>query len=337
MFLTQTDLISQLLALNSPDKPFLIEVTGNQITASWNFVDAKWLKIFGEAGLKKGYKLTLFLNEADHSVRLQEETSEIQWSAGVPHLNYHLEKFKGDILFQMDKGVAYGVKPDLSLGQVYKYNFNPQEIKDPILNVVTQAGWKVSSKGSGLIKVFVIVVLVIVGLLMLLGVLLAKTGALKINTYRTDGQGRRIEETTDTTENMDSSPQTIMDEAQPTEMMSESEDTRGLVKLGNTIMGQQLSQGKITDPATVVRDSYSKVYFQTEVENAVSGDEFTMYLTYLSTSEQMETTVTADANNPTVVTMTFTPPTTGMIAGDYEYLLVAPDGQDQKSFFFTVE
>ena len=147
----------RLLALNNDRVPFSV-VPGpggkdGDLVAEWRIVDATWVEIFAKAGLEKTHKIYVTLLDKDSEVRVLEESWDLEWSAGVPRMSVSAEAFRGRTLGSKSFGTAYafkGVNP-LDYGQVYNYRFDVSEMKDPIADVVTGAGWTfrpVTTKGK---------------------------------------------------------------------------------------------------------------------------------------------------------------------------------------------
>ena len=142
MPLSQTELIQRLLQLNSSDNPYIVTIEGNQVKGMWNLVDAKWLKIIGVSGLKEAYEINILLDESQHEVSYKEHSGSISWSAGIPTLSFQAKYFSGKTK-QFSKSIAWGVKPSLEVGKLYDYDFSTSKIKEPMLKIVEDAGWKV--------------------------------------------------------------------------------------------------------------------------------------------------------------------------------------------------
>lgn len=140
------ELKMKLLGLNSDQVPFsLTPGPGGKegdVVAQWKIVDAQWLEIFAKASLQKTHKIYLTLDDRNGEVRVLEEAWEVSWRAGLPEMSLSAEAFRGRTIGK-SFGTAYafkGVNP-LDYGQVYEYRFDVSEMKDPIAEVVTGAGW----------------------------------------------------------------------------------------------------------------------------------------------------------------------------------------------------
>ncbi len=139
---THKELQEKFLALNTAEQPFKVTTSGNQVIATWNLVDAKWITLFGQAGMKKNYRLTLTLNEATSQAELLEEEGDVDWQAGVPHTSFKVSKQSGEFLYNKQVGAGYGLSTDLKLGELYKFDFDVNKIKGPMLQVLQENGWK---------------------------------------------------------------------------------------------------------------------------------------------------------------------------------------------------
>lgn len=138
-----SELLQNILVLNNPDNPYTVVQKDNNLVATWNIVDAKWYQMFAKAGMKKTYEMTLSFDEKKHEVAYVDRTGDVKWEAGLPQVSFEVSKTKGKQLFNVSGGRSYGVKDDLSVGEIYKYDFDVRKIKDPIFKVIEDSGWKV--------------------------------------------------------------------------------------------------------------------------------------------------------------------------------------------------
>ena len=137
------DLRAAILALNRDTAPYRIvpcEDDSCDLIAEWRIVDAKWYEIFAKAGLKKVFRIKMRLDETAREVRAVDESYTVEWRAGVPHLSLEVAGFRGQ-KHEVSFGTAYAFTEQLRPGQVYKYRFNSSELKKPLQEAVTKAGW----------------------------------------------------------------------------------------------------------------------------------------------------------------------------------------------------
>jgi hypothetical protein len=141
---SRQELMDRLLALNDQARPFSV-APGEKadLVAQWNLVDATWWEAFQKAGLRKAYRLRLALDEGRHEVRAFEETGSIEWGVG-PQVRFQRSWFGGIVLYHKERAVAYGLKSMAppEVGKIYDYSFDVDEIKGPVIDIVTGAGWR---------------------------------------------------------------------------------------------------------------------------------------------------------------------------------------------------
>ncbi len=145
---TRVELVARLLALNGPAAPYGLrqEVSGG-IVAEWNYADAAWWGVMAKSSVRKAYRLRLGLDERRREVKAMDEFGEVDWSAGMltaPKIRYRRTFFRGVALFRYERGVAYGFRTPTGggAGKVMDYKFDMMELKGPVIETVTAAGWR---------------------------------------------------------------------------------------------------------------------------------------------------------------------------------------------------
>ena len=96
-------------------------------------------------GLRRTFRIRLTLDERHGTVRATDYAASYDWSAGRGGANLEWKSAIGIVLFQTEQQRVFGVqldeqgrfKPELS----YRYKFNLNEMKLPLLAAVTRAGW----------------------------------------------------------------------------------------------------------------------------------------------------------------------------------------------------
>lgn len=139
----------RLLSVNALDVPFTIAADpddASRLVATWRYADAKWVDLARARGLRRTYRMILALDESSHTVRPIDQTSQYDWSAGAGGADLRWETERGIIFFQQDMGRVFGLQLD-SQGRFtpalsYTYRFDVREIKTPLINAVTHAGWR---------------------------------------------------------------------------------------------------------------------------------------------------------------------------------------------------
>jgi hypothetical protein len=111
-------------------------------------VDAKYYGIGSKERVKKQYAAKMWLVESERTVKYREIIQERDKSIGVlpaPKLGFQKSFVKGKVLFQKEKGVAFGFKKPAdpgSFGKVYDYDFDVIKIRGPVKELVESNGWK---------------------------------------------------------------------------------------------------------------------------------------------------------------------------------------------------
>ncbi len=141
------ELRSRLMAINDLTVPFVIIVgeRPEKLHADWRYADATWLDHARAHGLKRSFRIRLTLDEASHTVRATDYVASFDWSAGGDGANIAWKAASGIIFFQKEQKRVFGLqidnqgcfKPELS----YAYRFDLQEMKAPLMAVITHAGW----------------------------------------------------------------------------------------------------------------------------------------------------------------------------------------------------
>ena len=144
---TATELATRLEAINTLDVPFRIErgTSPNEFFATWRYADAKWVDRARAHGLRRTFRIHLMLDEAAHTVRATDYAASYDWSAGRGGANLEWKSAIGIVFFQMEQQRVFGLqldeqgrfKPELS----YRYKFNLDEMKSPLIAAVKRAGW----------------------------------------------------------------------------------------------------------------------------------------------------------------------------------------------------
>jgi hypothetical protein len=141
--LSPEELLKRLMSLNRSSAPYQI-VDGSSesvdLIAEWKIIDDRWSGIFGSAGVKKAFRIYMKLEAATHELRAMDREYEVFWDGGLPVLRIAASSFKGQKQ-SAEFGSAYAYTETTPSGQIYKYRFSTGEIKKPIQDAVTGAGW----------------------------------------------------------------------------------------------------------------------------------------------------------------------------------------------------
>jgi len=145
------ELRRRLLSLNDESLPFAVVQDSDdpsRITVSWKIADEKWIELFAARGLRIQYALRMRLLEAKGVVEAQDNFKRFEYAAGLGArgigFGSRLSFFRGIGLFQYQRGLRYGVifkDGELKIDHACNYRFSMPEIKNPIIDIVTESGW----------------------------------------------------------------------------------------------------------------------------------------------------------------------------------------------------
>jgi len=148
--ISMNDLLKRLNGINSLDAPFVVKQgeTPTELIVQWNVVNEKWIGLMFAGGLNFVYTLTIHLDENKHIARVREKQVSASWDASGPvpvlQSGFNFSFFQGINLFTYKSSQLTGIlwkDGKFTLDNAYKYTFNPNEIKEPISQIITQSGW----------------------------------------------------------------------------------------------------------------------------------------------------------------------------------------------------
>jgi hypothetical protein len=142
------ELVARLEALNALEIPFHIErgSSPDELFATWRYADAHWMDLARARGMSRTFRIRLKLDERSGVVRTTDYLSRFDWSAGRGGAQLAWKASLGIVFFHYEHQRVFGLqfdengrpKADLS----YAYTFKLDEMKSPLIQVVTGAGWK---------------------------------------------------------------------------------------------------------------------------------------------------------------------------------------------------
>ncbi len=137
----------RLLALNQKEVPVQVIASPNDATLeiTWRYADVQWFDLMRAHKMRRTHKLELALDEHSHTARVREYWSAFDASAGPNDLRLNWTAARGMQFFEFEHRRVFGVQLDASgkpTGELSKaYTFNLQELKQPIIEAVTEGGW----------------------------------------------------------------------------------------------------------------------------------------------------------------------------------------------------
>ena len=142
-----TELRSRLEAVNSLDVPFRLDrgEREDELVATWRYADAKWIDLARARGMHRMHRIKLKLDATAGIARATDAYANYDWSAGLGGAGIEWKSGLGIVFFHHEHQRVFGLQldeqgrfqPELS----YAYTFNLQEMKSPLIEAVTRAGW----------------------------------------------------------------------------------------------------------------------------------------------------------------------------------------------------
>lgn len=146
--ISKEDLVAKLLAVNDPKLPWAIRRGEKEdLIAEWKIVDEKWVDMFAANRINIIHKLRFRIDTKDYTVHAQDVERRVSWRVGVdgrPQATLHWSGKRGIDFYQYDWGALYGLiykDGKLKIDFAYNYKFNLSEMKNPLIEVVTENGW----------------------------------------------------------------------------------------------------------------------------------------------------------------------------------------------------
>lgn len=144
---SEEELRSRLLAINGMDVPFLVEERKNgMIDVTWRLADAKWAGLVTLNKVTIIHMIRLRLSDKEKTCRALDIARTIRATADGLKMRFavDLSFFRGIVLGKQEYEKQYGLiyrDGRLTIGTAYKYTFGIEELRNPIVNIVTQSGW----------------------------------------------------------------------------------------------------------------------------------------------------------------------------------------------------
>ena len=139
---SESDLRKLLLAMNAFDAPVSAVEKGKKIVFTWKYVDAKWYEILRKVGRSSTYRLLVKLDAKRHRATLIDLETSTDWSVSPTKFRFHASFFRGiDVTYRRE--IVYAINEAFQPGKVVDYRFTNNEIKDPVMNTIREAGWDV--------------------------------------------------------------------------------------------------------------------------------------------------------------------------------------------------
>ncbi|MGK5637650.1 hypothetical protein ACSNOK_04925 [Streptomyces sp. URMC 126] len=133
-----------LLALNGPDVPYVVREAlpkeKADLVAQLRVEEPGWHAFFARSGLDRQYRIRMRLVPGKHEVRALDEQWEVTWVGGTPRIAVSAEYSRGPST-TVSKRWTYERGPDGRRQRVETFAYDSREMKNPLCDTVTGAGW----------------------------------------------------------------------------------------------------------------------------------------------------------------------------------------------------
>jgi hypothetical protein len=141
------ELKSRLMGINTMNVPFTVSPGSrpDELYVDWRYADATWFDLMRVHKMRRAYRLVLRLDADDHNVRAMEQTSSLDLSAGVSTARLDWKTSYGINFYHYQHERVFGLQiknGQLALEPSYAYTFDLRELKQPIIEVIRNAGWE---------------------------------------------------------------------------------------------------------------------------------------------------------------------------------------------------
>jgi hypothetical protein len=144
--LSEYELRNRLLTITSADVPITLTEEGGRLVATWRFADARWLDLARARQMKYEQRVLMELDPESRVVRVTEQMTRFDASAGRGGATIEWRTQRGVTFFHVERGREFGLQFD-DRGRPmpkldYAWRFDAQEMKAPLIEAVTRAGWQ---------------------------------------------------------------------------------------------------------------------------------------------------------------------------------------------------
>lgn len=142
------ELKQRLLAINSLDVPFAVRERKNgKLDIVWRLADAKWAGLMTLNKIDVIQIIRLKLSEKDTACYAVDIARSVSYSAGslTSVFSFRYSLFRGISFGRWDYEKQYGLvfrNGELQFDEAYQYQFSVDEMKKPVVDIVTGSGWK---------------------------------------------------------------------------------------------------------------------------------------------------------------------------------------------------
>ncbi len=135
-------LVSLIKKLENEKNPVTVKEDNNSnLLIELKVNDSKWFAVLGSSWRNKKYQAYIDIDEYRREVRFFDIIKEAEFAAGS--FEQVGERFftRGMMIDTKEQSRLLGIRSDLSIGEIYKYKFDPETIRSMIKEICNEHGW----------------------------------------------------------------------------------------------------------------------------------------------------------------------------------------------------
>ena len=143
---------TEIVALGTPEVPYVFTATPAGVTGTWDYADARWAGLMAAGTVDRTYRLVVELHD-DGTYSLTDHGSASEARVGSTGgggfgASYSSTRFRGTV---RSKSFNRSYSPIASdhgqVGHTYGWRFDSDEMKDPVEAVLERNGWTARRRG----------------------------------------------------------------------------------------------------------------------------------------------------------------------------------------------
>lgn len=138
----EADLRKEILSMNFHDLPIVVMEKGKKLVVTWKYLDAKWWEVMSKQGVREAFTLVLRFDDTRRRVTMTAIFRSVRWGAGPTKVRFSWSFFRG-VYLNYKIGAAWGIRENFTLGKIYSFKFDSEEIHNPVMNTILRSGWDV--------------------------------------------------------------------------------------------------------------------------------------------------------------------------------------------------
>lgn len=142
---SESDLRSELLAINPMKSPVVVREKGKKLVVTYDYANLAWRDILATIDVQQSFSIVIRFNEAKHECLLTDVwrgmTKEKTVGGGFSFQSSFFAH-RG-VMMVADVGKIYGLQEQFGGKHTAGYSFSDKELHRAVLNTILRAGWSV--------------------------------------------------------------------------------------------------------------------------------------------------------------------------------------------------